>query len=125
MRSPSSPSRLRSIKIRRYSLQHSRDTKELMKKTFLLPMVLAIAGTVSAAPATQPELSQMTKRFAPVELKADASQLSAGDKKAIVKLIEAAKIVDVLQLRQRWSGNEALWAALQKDNSPLGKARQE
>jgi hypothetical protein len=29
----------------------------------------------------------------------------------------------VLQLRQRWSGNEALWAALQKDATPLGKAR--
>jgi hypothetical protein len=103
--------------------------KDAMKKTSLLPMVLAVActfaGTVSAAPATQSELAKMTKRFAPVELKADASQLSAGDKKAIVKLIEAAKIVDTLQLRQRWSGNEALWAALQKDNSPLGKARQE
>jgi len=94
-------------------------------KTFLLPLVLAIAGTASAAPASLADLNAMTKRFAPVELKADASRLSPGDKKAIAKLIEAAKIVDVLQLRQRWAGNEALWAALQKDNSPLGKARQE
>jgi hypothetical protein len=67
----------------------------------------------------------MTKRYAPVELKADASQLSSGDRKAIAKLIEAARIVDTLQLRQRWSGNEALWAALQKDKSALGKARAE
>ncbi|MEG1116591.1 MAG: hypothetical protein RSE46_16275, partial [Janthinobacterium sp.] len=35
----------------------------------------------------------------------------------------AAKLVDVLQLRQRWSGNEALWAALKKDKSKLGQAR--
>jgi hypothetical protein len=90
----------------------------------LLPLVLAIAGTTSfAAPASVADLNKMTKRFAPVELKADSGKLSAGDKKAIAKLIEAAKIVDVLQLRQRWSHNEALWAALQKDTTPLGKAR--
>ncbi|MRV71300.1 hypothetical protein GJ700_06145 [Duganella sp. FT92W] len=93
-----------------------------MKK--LLPLLLAAIGTaVTAAPATVGELQAMTKRFAPVALKADASKLSAGDKKAIAKLIEAAKVIDVLQLRQRWAGNEALWAALKKDKTPLGKAR--
>jgi hypothetical protein len=70
------------------------------------------------------ELNAMAKRFAPVDLRADTSALSKGDRAAIAKLIEAAKIVDTLQLRQRWAGNEALWAALQKDNTPLGKARQ-
>src|SRR5262249_59629389 len=95
-------------------------------KNFLIPLVLAAAGTAAtAAPASVADLQKMTKRFAPVELKADASRLSAGDRKAIAKLIEAAKIVDTLQLRQRWSGNEKLWAALQKDKSALGKARAE
>ncbi|MBA5638149.1 hypothetical protein H3H37_13905 [Duganella sp. LX20W] len=93
-------------------------------KTILLPVVLAVAASaVSAAPANVAELNKMTARFAPVELKADTSALSAGDRKAIAKLVEAAKIVDVLQLRQRWASNEALWASLQKDSSPLGKAR--
>ncbi|HJV03467.1 MAG TPA: hypothetical protein VJ752_23220 [Burkholderiaceae bacterium] len=93
-------------------------------KTILLPVVLALAASaVSAAPANVAELNKMTARFAPVELKADMSALSAGDRKAIAKLVEAARIVDVLQLRQRWASNEALWAALQKDTSPLGKAR--
>ncbi|MBA5686534.1 dipeptidyl-peptidase 3 family protein [Rugamonas apoptosis] len=93
-------------------------------KTILLPVVLAIAASaVSAAPANVTELNKMTARFAPVELKADTSKLSAGDRKAIAKLVEAAKLVDVLQLRQRWASNEALWAALQKDTTPLGKAR--
>src|SRR6185503_18493206 len=92
----------------------------------LTPLVLALASvTASAAPADVAELQKMTKRYAPVQLKADASKLSAGDRLAIKKLIEAAKIVDTLQLRQRWSGNEALYAALQKDQSPLGKARAE
>jgi len=95
-------------------------------KNLLIPLVLAAAGTAAtAAPASVADLQKMTKRFAPVELKADASRLSAGDRKAIAKLIEAAKIVDTLQLRQRWSGNEALYAALQKDSSELGKARSE
>ncbi|RFP14943.1 MULTISPECIES: hypothetical protein [unclassified Duganella] len=93
-------------------------------KKILLPLALAVAcASAYAAPASVTDLDKMTKRFAPVALTADTSQLSAGDKKAIAKLIEAAKIIDVLQLRQRWSGNEALWSALQKDQTPLGKAR--
>jgi hypothetical protein len=104
-------------------------------KTLLLPLALAVLGAAApaaqaadtpvhaAGPATVAELNAMAKRFAPVDLSADTSKLSKGDRVAIAKLIDAAKIVDTLQLRQRWSGNEALWAALQKDTTPLGKAR--
>ncbi len=95
-------------------------------KNILIPLVLAVAGASAfAAPATPGvvELNKMTRRYAPVELKADLSVLSAGDRKAIAKLVEAAKLVDLLQLRQRWAGNEALWQALQKDKSALGAAR--
>ena len=102
-------------------------------KTLLVPFLLLLgAGSAAAATtsavagarvATVGELVVMGKRYAPVELNADVAALSAGDKAAIVKLIDAAKIIDVLQLRQRWSGNEALWAVLKKDTSPLGKAR--
>lgn len=93
-------------------------------KNILLPLALAVAASVAvAAPATVVELHQMVQRFAPVELKADASKLSPGDRRAIAKLIEAAKIIDVLQLRQRWAQNEALWAALKTDLTPLGRAR--
>lgn len=108
-----------------------------MKKLFK-PLVLAmlVAGAVSTAtyaatpapmraagPASLTELKTLAGRFAPVNLDADTSKLSQGDRVAIAKLIEAAKIIDVLQMRQRWAGNEALWAALQKDKSPLGEAR--
>ena len=90
----------------------------------LAPLVLfAAIGTAFAEPASVAQLGTMARRFAPVELKADTSKLSKGDRAAIAKLIEAAKIVDTLQLRQRWSGNEALWAALRKDKSDLGRAR--
>jgi hypothetical protein len=102
-----------------------------MKKLFTpLVAALLVAGTPAhaAAPAAPPsaaELNAMAKRFAPVDLTADTGKLSKGDRVAIEKLIEAAKIVDTLQLRQRWSGNEALWAVLQKDTTPLGKARRD
>ena len=68
--------------------------KDAMKKTLLLPIVLAIAGTVSAAPASQAELTKMTKRFAPVELKADAVQLlaDAAGKDLIKQRHEIAKL---------------------------------
>ena len=102
-------------------------------KTLLIPFLLLLgAGSAAAADtaavagprvATVGELGVMSKRYAPVDLSADVSALSAGDKAAIVKLIEAAKIIDVLQLRQRWSGNEALWTVLKKDTSALGRAR--
>lgn len=96
-------------------------------KNLLLPIVLAVsavsAATAMAAPADVAELTRMTARFAPVELKADTSKLTAGDRKAIAKLIEAAQVIDTLQLRQRWARNEALWAALKQDRTPLGKAR--
>jgi hypothetical protein len=102
-------------------------------KNLLAPLVLlATAGAAIAAdapiraagPASVTELNAMAKRFAPIDLTADTSSLSPGDRSAIGKLVEAAKIVDTLQLRQRWSSNEALWAALRKDASPLGVARQ-
>lgn len=94
-------------------------------KNFLAPLMLfAAVGVAQAEPANLAQLDAMAKRFAPVELRADTSALSKGDRAAIVKLIEAARIIDTLQLRQRWSGNEALWAALQKDKSDLGRARQ-
>lgn len=102
-------------------------------KNLFTPLALAMLVTAAhaaapaparaAGPASVIELKTLAGRFAPVELTADTGKLSKGDRVAIAKLIEAAKIVDVLQLRQRWAGNEALWAALKKDSSPLGQAR--
>jgi hypothetical protein len=101
-------------------------------KNILVPFVLLVAAgcagavdTVKPAPVapTAAQLDVMIKRFAPVFLSVDTSMLSAGDRAAIIKLIEAAKIINNLQLRQRWSENEALWAALKKDQTTLGQAR--
>jgi hypothetical protein len=102
-------------------------------KIILAPLVLAAAVTTAfaadaparpAGAASVSELNAMAKRFAPIDLGADTSALSPGDQVAIAKLIEAARVVDTLQLRQRWANNEALWSALKKDTSALGQARQ-
>jgi hypothetical protein len=92
--------------------------------TRTLPLFLSLSLAVAAIP-TLNELKNMTARFAPVELRVDASKLSGGDKQALVKLIEAARVIDHLFLQQLWSGNLKLHADLQNDTSPLGKARLE
>jgi hypothetical protein len=65
----------------------------------------------------------MSARFARVDLSADTAGLSAGDRSALVKLVEAARAVDDLFLTQFWSGNHRLLAELRRDTSDLGKAR--
>src|SRR6266478_1633234 len=69
------------------------------------------------------QLQQMTARFAPTPLRVDTSKLSAADHQALVKLIEAGRIMNHVFLMQYWSGDSALYARLQRDASPLGKAR--
>jgi len=53
----------------------------------------------------------------------DTSRLSSGDRAALVKLIEAGRVVNRIFLQQLWGGNPALQARLAKDDSPLGKAQ--
>jgi len=65
----------------------------------------------------------MTSRFAPVELRVDTAQLTPGDRQALVKLIEASRVIDHIFLGQLWSGNFGLLEKLKQDRSPLGQAR--
>src|SRR3954469_1462596 len=87
-------------------------------------LVGGLFAAVSAAPLfaqgqpnrlpTLAELQKMEARFAPTDLKVDISGLSAGDRKALAKLIEAAHLVDDLYMEQVWSGNRATYAELQR-----------
>jgi hypothetical protein len=74
-------------------------------------------------PATESPLAAKSRRFAPTDITADATQLSENDRKALDKIIEAAKLLDPLFLRQVWSGNEALEKKLGADTSPEGRER--
>src|SRR5215213_3957056 len=71
----------------------------------------------------QSTLAAKIKRFAPTVITADTSSLSPGDRRALMKIIEAAKILDPLFLRQVWSGNPALRAKLERDETPAGRER--
>jgi hypothetical protein len=100
-------------------------------KYFAVLAFLLLIGSVLASSGQElatkvPDLSQlqtMTARFAPTELKVDISNLSEGDRKALVKLIEAARLIDDIFMTKYWSGDHALYAKLQKETSPLGKAQ--
>jgi hypothetical protein len=93
----------------------------------LLTTFIAAAQEKTSKPAPPiPDLAQlqtMTARFAPTPLSVDLSGLSAGDRKALAKLVEAAQIVNHIFMRQFWSGDLALYAKLQQDETTLGKAR--
>ena len=81
--------------------------------------------SIDAAGLPVADLEQMTARFAPVPLRVDTSKLSAGDRAALVKLIEAGRVVNHIFLQQLWSGNPALDEKLAQDKSVEGKARLE
>ena len=107
--------------------------KSLRNVLWLLLAVSLIAAGCEQQPAqpqkeaaTMPDqaaLEKMIARFAPTEVTADAAQLSAGDRQALDKLIQAARLMDDIYLRQLWSGNVDLKAKLEADKSPLGQAR--
>ena len=76
--------------------------------------------TVLAAIPDLAELNRMIARFAPAEIRADASHLAPGDQKALQKLIEAARVIDDLFITQLWSGNAALREKLAQDTIASG-----
>jgi len=78
---------------------------------------------VSEPAAKKLSLAQMIARFAPTDIGTDTSALSSGDRAALDKLVEAAKLMDSIFLKQVWSGNEALKKKLEADASPEGADR--
>ena len=79
-------------------------------------LVLAIATDAAA-------LQRMAARFAPAEVSAPLAGLAAGERAALARILEAARLMDTLYLRQVWSGNEPLLLRLSQDATPLGRAR--
>jgi hypothetical protein len=98
-----------------------------MRFRYVVALLLCVAPALvqgqNRSGANQAELERMTQRFAPTPLRLDVSSLSSGDRQALVKLIQAARILDDLFLKQLWTGNYALLQRLQKDLTPLGRAR--
>lgn len=81
------------------------------------------APKVSDSKSTGSPLAAKIRQFSLTDLTADTSRLSENDRKALEKLIEAARLLDPLFIRQVWSGNEALKKKLEADTTPEGRER--
>ena len=86
-------------------------------------VICAAAQKPAASTPDLPALQAMAARFAPTTLNVEISSLSPGDRQALVKLVQAARIVNRIFMRQFWSGDPALYEKLQQDKSPLGRER--
>lgn len=75
------------------------------------------------SPAKDNSLATKIRRFAPTVMTANTTRLSPNDRKALQKIIAAAKVMDPLYLRQVWSGNDALKKKLEADKSAAGRMR--
>src|SRR6185369_17036195 len=94
--------------------------------SILFIIALSVTPLISQTKKTaggDPELAKKIARFAPTVLTANTARLNAKDKLALTKIIEAAKLLDPLFLRQVWSGNDALEKKLLADKSAAGRQR--
>src|SRR6476660_504456 len=86
---------------------------------------LFISSSMLSSEVDSTGLQHMAAQFAPAPLRVDTTRLSSGDRQALVRLIEAGRVIDDIFLDQLWSGNRALEERLAADRSPLGKTHQE
>ena len=91
-----------------------------------LNILLAVSFVACKSPEsikTKPAmtLEQKISRFASTEISADITKLTPGDKKALNKIIEAAKLMDPIFLRQVWSGNVEMLKKLEMDTTAAGQ----
>jgi hypothetical protein len=89
--------------------------------------LLAAASLLLAVqPAPIPglgEFARLEAQYAPVDLKVDVSQLPEGERKALARLVQAARLMDAIFLQQTWAGNGSLLVSLSSSATPLGRAQ--
>ncbi len=95
----------------------------LLLGTMLLPNISGMQRRNTKTPSGDPELAKKIGRFAPTVLTANTTHLSVTDRKALKKIIAAAKLLDPLFLRQVWSGNDELHKKLESDKTVIGRQR--
>ncbi len=97
-------------------------------RAFLACLALLPALTGAEGMRLPPEtarLQQMANRFAAVDIRVDVDRLPDGERRALAHLIRAARMTDVLYMRQMWAGNASMLLRLMEDDTPLGRARLE
>src|SRR6266480_6507426 len=95
----------------------------LLVGVMLLTNISGMQRRANKTVTGDPDLAKKIRRFAPTVLTANTARLSAGDRKALKKIIEAAKLLDPLFLRQVWSGNDELHKKLEADKTLVGRQR--
>jgi hypothetical protein len=96
--------------------------KALLALLFSTLVLTSMQTKINDAPGAA-ELERMAARFAPTEISADLSALPAAERTALARLVDAAKVMDGIFLRQVWSGNASMLLDLLQDKSRLGQAR--
>ena len=86
-------------------------------------MVATFVRAQEAPVSDTAKLQRQAARFAPTEIGADVSEISAPDRQVLAKLVEASKLIDALFLRQVWAANDAMLLDLVKDETAAGRAR--
>ena len=89
---------------------------------FLCLNILIFSGSTSAQTDSM-RLPDMIKRFAPVNLTADTSKLSSGDRNALRKLIPVVNVMDKIYLFQAWKFNPRFYEQLLRDTSKFAHER--
>ncbi len=100
-----------------------RPTKSIAFALAITLLIVAPSQSARTKPEKAASLARKIRRFAPTVLTADTSRLSVGDRKALRKIIAAAKLMDPLFLRQVWRGNEELREKLEADKTVTGRQR--
>jgi hypothetical protein len=95
----------------------------LLGASILCGVCIAVLSAQEPPLPSTADVQRMTARFAPTEIAADLSRLSATDRQVLAKLIEASTTIDALFQRQVWSGNDAMLLRLARDESADGRAR--
>jgi hypothetical protein len=76
--------------------------------------VSELVQTAEAIPSTR-DVAIMAGRFAPADIRADVTTLPDNERRALAKLVDAARLMDSLFLRQVWAGNDAMLQELSHD----------
>jgi hypothetical protein len=93
---------------------------------FLAALSILTMALVTHSALAAPDLAQiqkMSSRLAPVDIRVDVSALPDNERQALVRIIQAAQILDGVFLRQVSARNESRLLQLLSDTTPLGKAR--
>ncbi len=98
-------------------------SKVILPLTLIMGLITSTLTPQKPDSGGDPELAKKIARFAPTTMTADVSKLSAKDRQALDKIIEAAKWLDPLFRIQVWSGNQALEKKLLADKSAAGRQR--